>query len=292
MAYPIVKVTLPGDLVSAANGRLTDDQLVVVAFPGRGNGRLHYQAARSWYALANAVLSIFGEVLTVTSWPDAYRDYARQLSAFLSRMEPVSYAAYLITVPSKRRKFAYGGHTYWRLKPGMAAVATPGFSNHGWGLALDVCVLRADGSIQALILSKCWTWLLEHADEYGLSWELQTESWHLRLFTGDATPQAILEFESDDPTSPLPPFDPAHGLWGLWPLAINKPRLGVGSKGDAVSYLQGVIFHKAGGNITIDGSYGPKTKARVEDMQGFFGLTVDGWVGPQTWGTVDFLAVM
>jgi hypothetical protein len=36
----------------------------------------------------------------------------------------------------------------------------------------------------------------------------------------------------------------------------------------------------------VDGVFGPKTFAGVECYQRFFGLHVDGIVGPQTWGTM------
>jgi peptidoglycan hydrolase-like protein with peptidoglycan-binding domain len=52
----------------------------------------------------------------------------------------------------------------------------------------------------------------------------------------------------------------------------------------------GRYLHKAGGNIAVDGQFGQQTERRVKDLQGFFGLTVDGWVGGQTWGVVDMLA--
>jgi peptidoglycan hydrolase-like protein with peptidoglycan-binding domain len=67
--------------------------------------------------------------------------------------------------------------------------------------------------------------------------------------------------------------------------------LRIGAKGDAVRYLQGVILHKAGGNIVVDGDFGPQTDRRVKDLQRFFGLAVDGVVGrAQTWPLVDELA--
>ena len=46
-----------------------------------------------------------------------------------------------------------------------------------------------------------------------------------------------------------PPTDLFNGVWGLWPLSVKKPELRVGSMGDAVLYVQSVIFHCAGGGI-------------------------------------------
>jgi hypothetical protein len=292
MALNVQSVRLPPDLVSAPNGRL-DHQLVAVAFPGRPTGgQLHLQAARAWWALADACLKATGILLTVTSVADAYRKYSIQLSAFLTRYEPVSYATYVLTSSKKRKKFAYNGSTYWRLRPGMSPSAVPGTSNHGWGLALDVCEMMANGTVRGISSSAAWPWLKANLARFGMSWEYTNEGvedWHIRLYVAEAATQAVLDFERHDPTSPLPVWDPRNGKFALWPLAV-KPRLGPLAQGDAVLYLQAVIFHKAGGNIAMDGQYGNQTMSRVMDLQNFFGLTVDGWVGPQTWKVVDALA--
>jgi peptidoglycan hydrolase-like protein with peptidoglycan-binding domain len=39
----------------------------------------------------------------------------------------------------------------------------------------------------------------------------------------------------------------------------------------------------------VDGRYGPKTAAAVKDLQQRSQVTVDGVVGPQTWGIIDAL---
>lgn len=93
----------------------------------------------------------------------------------------------------------------------------------------------------------------------------------------------------DLPANP-PVFDPDAGQFALWPLGTNKPRLARGSRGDAVRYLQGVIHHKAGGDIVIDGIFEAQTDRRVRDVQRMFRITIDGVVGPETWPVIDFLA--
>lgn len=291
MAFPVIQRVLPANLRNVSNGNLPNDLLVDVKFPGRSGARLHFQAARSWYAMADACMKATGTVLTVVSSADAYRSFSLQLATFLARYQPVSYAVYVATSNSQRRYYAYGGSRYWKLRPGMSPSATPGQSNHGLGIAIDVGVLRGDGVVVGVQGSNAWQWLLANATKYGFSWEDQIEPWHIRLYTGDATPQAVVNFENGEGTAPpqWPPFDPLQGLWGLWPLA-EKPRIGIGAQGEAVKYLQGVIYHKAGGRIAIDGQYGEQTKQRVMDLQAWFGAYVDGWVGPETWHLIDVLA--
>lgn len=88
---------------------------------------------------------------------------------------------------------------------------------------------------------------------------------------------------------PPPVTDLFNGIWGLWPLNTNKPELTIGALGDAVLYLQSVIFHRAGGGIARDSSFGSQTERRVRDVQRVFGLEDDGRVGPLTWGAIDRL---
>lgn len=104
----------------------------------------------------------------------------------------------------------------------------------------------------------------------------------------------------EDPP-PWPEFSPKTGQFSLWPFNVDKGTISNGAEGDAVAYLQGVIYHKAGGKIAVDGQFGPQTEGRVKDLQRFFQIAVDGVVGYDggngsnpgknaTWPIVDFLA--
>jgi len=77
--------------------------------------------------------------------------------------------------------------------------------------------------------------------------------------------------------------------FGDWP-HLKKPTIRQGAKGNGVKYLQNVILAKAGGNITVDGIFGQQTENRIRELQAFFGMTVDGIVGPNTWAVIDFMA--
>ena len=69
---------------------------------------------------------------------------------------------------------------------------------------------------------------------------------------------------------------------------MANPVLKQGSSGDDVKRLQQAI-NAAGMQppLVVDGKFGPKTAAAVRWYQGQNGLTVDGIVGSQTWGSID-----
>lgn len=61
------------------------------------------------------------------------------------------------------------------------------------------------------------------------------------------------------------------------------PTVRRGDKGEVVTQLQRLLS-KDGSSLQIDGIFGPGTQSAVRAFQKKYGLTVDGIVGPQTWG--------
>jgi peptidoglycan hydrolase-like protein with peptidoglycan-binding domain len=55
-----------------------------------------------------------------------------------------------------------------------------------------------------------------------------------------------------------------------------------GSSGEDVRSIQ-YLLNAHGSNVSVDGHFGPLTKAAVEHFQGLHGLAADGTVGDQTW---------
>jgi hypothetical protein len=65
----------------------------------------------------------------------------------------------------------------------------------------------------------------------------------------------------------------------------GEPDLRRGDTGDWVRHLQGQLGTLYSG--AVDGIFGPLTDAAVRQYQTDHGLTVDGWVGPLTWGALN-----
>jgi len=105
---------------------------------------------------------------------------------------------------------------------------------------------------------------------------------------GDATEAAVKAFQEEREIA-------VDGIVGkiTW-LNIDEadqsePVLRIGSTGLPVRRAQkrmSLVGFDVGG---VDGRYGPKTEAAVKDLQKRSEVTVDGVVGPQTWGIIDAL---
>jgi peptidoglycan hydrolase-like protein with peptidoglycan-binding domain len=121
--------------------------------------------------------------------------------------------------------------------------------------------------------------------------------WHPTACCGDARrawvkagmplPSTSSSTPATPATSPTPAPPPPYDGFPK----RKKPVIKNGDNGILVQYLQQVIFDKAGGNIKIDADFGDATEKRVKDVQRVFHLKVDGEVGKNTWGAIDFLAL-
>lgn len=124
---------VPVELLQYGNGKVPASALSTIE---NGNGhRLWTPAARSFEAL-RAAAARDGVTIGIT---DSYRTYESQVDLV-------------------RRKGLYS-------QGGLAA--SPGTSNHGWGLALD---LRLDGKAQA--------WMRANAGQFGFVEDVPREPWH------------------------------------------------------------------------------------------------------------------
>jgi LAS superfamily LD-carboxypeptidase LdcB len=169
--YPVKPVRLPADLRGIKPGELPPYLLRAI----RPYGQLHPLAAQAWEALRKAAHADGIRPFKPTSFADTYRTLATQRAGFLAR-----YTTAPIQTTSVR---TYEGVKYY-LKPGMAPMATPGTSVHNIALAVDVSEASGDRL----------KWMLANCDDYGWCWELQSEPWHIRYYTGDKVPLKVQQY--------------------------------------------------------------------------------------------------
>lgn len=276
ITLPISSMVLPSSLNGVENGKLPDHLLTTF---GVGSARMEKTAARSMVAMLAEMRAGGFNPRQVGH----YRTFQEQLNLFLSRYREASQSEWNSTLTQHRkqwddaRKYGYNS-IYWvkKLINGRypATAATPGKSNHGLGLAVDIAEEYDTDTAPDPIRSQWVQWLVNNAHRYGFSAELQSEPWHWRYVAGDRIPTATLAFEKNggqQPTTTTSNTGPALIF------AYPGTPLRLGSTGDAVKLVQTVV------GATPDGNYGAVTERRVRDWQARNGLFADGVVGPVTW---------
>jgi hypothetical protein len=86
------------------------------------------------------------------------------------------------------------------------------------------------------------------------------------------------------PPQPKPPPNPE-----LQPVTFTAQSviLRPSYRGGQVAQLQKILRDWCDQPLHVDGVFGPGTERAVRNVQGFFGLTTDGIVGPQTWAAIS-----
>ena len=162
MAFPIRTLVRPSALNGQQNGRL--DPGILKATKGQAAGptvELVEPAARAWRALC-AEAENAGHILKISGPSSAYRTYAVQELIFRQR--------YTTTNNGTHGRLWEG--RYWYKKPGVAAAAVPGTSNHGWGLAVDLGEERDGDKGTESMDAATLEWLGVNAGRFGFSWEI------------------------------------------------------------------------------------------------------------------------
>jgi peptidoglycan hydrolase-like protein with peptidoglycan-binding domain len=202
------------------------------------------------------------------------RPPAQQLQLFLSRH-----------VPDTSGPYTYDGQR-WRRLPNMAAAVPPGRSMHEIGLAADLV-----GDL---------SWVGEHAARFHLQTfaNVNREPWHVQPVE---LPRGRSEYKKS-PAWGLPPWDGSAPTsdsststgsitstsTDTKPMSLTPAlRARPGDTGPAVAVMiEALIAHGLLPDVSAsrDGAYGPDDRKVVEQFQRTAGLTIDGIVGPQTWG--------
>ena len=79
--------------------------------------------------------------------------------------------------------------------------------------------------------------------------------------------------------------------WEVIDTIIVHSTLCRDSRGEDVEYLQGRLNSIGFGYLVIDGIFGLATEEAVQKFQKYYGLTVDGIVGIQTWAQLEAIDV-
>ena len=184
--YTVLPIIMPTDLAGQKNGELNPALLRDIKAP---NGKLHRLAATAWNAMQLAAYFDGIELKHV----GAYRPLPEQIKLFNTRYQDTPTGR----TPQVTR--TYMGKT-WYLKKGVAPAGSPGTSNHGIGLAIDVA--SASGKRLEWLLGDGF--MTSNALKYGFSWEVRdganAEAWHIRYVAGDTLPQAVLDAIEAFPT--------------------------------------------------------------------------------------------
>lgn len=167
MKYPAKNVTVPKRLKNFGNGKLPDNMLAKVPC----GGRMFLRAAEDFSDLYAAAKAAGIELANIGD----YRPYEAQKALFEQRYSKRDEGR----KPTVTR--VVDGETYF-LRKGMSPSSTPGKSNHGFGLAIDLGE-RSSGKIVALA-GKTLKWMCENAPKYNFFLQSsdpsspEFEAWH------------------------------------------------------------------------------------------------------------------
>jgi LAS superfamily LD-carboxypeptidase LdcB len=182
MEYPYIKLVMPPSLAKVPNGKMDAALLAKV----KCGGQMWTTAAKSFNALYDAALAAGIELKNIGD----YRPLEPALKLFLDRYSKEDKGR----KPQVTR--TYEGVT-WYLKPGMAPCSTPGKSNHGWGLAIDLGV-EIKGKIESLSAHpKMLKWMCTNGPKYGFYLQgsdpksAEFEAWHWQYAIADKVPPAL-----------------------------------------------------------------------------------------------------
>ena len=175
--FPVHKIVVPPALRNVPNGEVPARLLVNV----KPYGQLFWKAAVAYNNLVEAAKKdgiILGHV-------GAYRSLDQQVALFKTRYsrKPTG------RVPAVTR--VWNGDV-WHLRKGCAPAATPGKSNHGLAIAVDLCEMVGKRPISLTMVGR--RWLLSNAEKYGWCWEVADpgspnfELWHLVCWDAGKVP--------------------------------------------------------------------------------------------------------
>ena len=157
--YPYKKLVVPAALQAVPNGKLSGK----ILRPVKCGGQMWEGAAEAFNRMYDQAIQSGIKLRNIGD----YRSFDAQYGLFKQRYSTVD----LGRSPTVTRTY---DNKVWYLRPGMAPCSTPGKSNHGLGLAIDLDVTTA----------KVLDWLCANAPTYGFYLQSddpsspEFEAWH------------------------------------------------------------------------------------------------------------------
>ena len=212
-----------------ANGRIPAKNLAALPLAFSNKREQEHLTKNAYASLVRMMLRAVADTGSYFSVWDAYRSMDEQVAMLKRNYTRVSRGRY------KSSDRSYGGST-WAKKPGRPLTASPGYSNHGNGLAVDI----HPAAIQS--------WLKSNAGRFGWVNDVPSEPWHW---------------------SYLNPGRDRYRGEGLPNVKAMQAKLGIEQDGkpgpDFVKHVK--KFQKANG-LEVDGKAGPSTVKAILSGKG------------------------
>lgn len=199
-----------------------------------------------------------------------------------------------------------------------SVAGTSVISAHAYGAALDI---TSDGGYNELfqviapyLIANSLEFGIQAIHNYGTSqrWD-PIKGWHAARIGPSATHMHMETSKTKfldnstwgsrihiNPPAPPPPTYNPPSNWGPYPKQANKPGLGPGAGWGTPDlqpycrYANDVMILKAGQAYPAPAAekiiWTLYSMANCMNVQNFFGIYPSGWVDPQTWAVLDFLA--
>ena len=207
-----------------ANGRVPTKNLAPLPLAFSNKREQEYLTTAAYASLVRMMLRAVAETGSYFSVWDAYRSMAEQVAMLEQNYTRVSRGR------SKSSDRTYGGST-WALKAGRPLTASPGHSNHGNGLAVDI----HPAAIQ--------TWMKGNAARFGWVNDVPSEPWHW---------------------SYLNPGRDQYRSEGLPNVKGMQQRLGIDQDGKpGPGFVTAVKAFQKQHGLTVDGKAGPATAKAI-----------------------------
>lgn len=260
----------------AVNGRIPTAQLAALPKVFSNKRETEYLTKAAFASLVRMMLRATADTSSFFSIWDAYRSMAEQVAMLERNYTRVNRGR------SKSSDRSYGGST-WAKKPGRPITASPGHSNHGNGLAVDI----HPAAIQ--------DWMKANAARFGWVNDVPSEPWHWSYlnpgsdrYRSEGLPdvagmQHALGIEADGKPGPgtataVRAFQQQHGLTvdGIAGPATMRAILGKGDAGPAPAPTPTTDLITAG-EYTLEKRRSPNMNAEREHGGEIEQITTHWW---------------